>query len=282
MTTAARPNDNSGSHWYTRAGEPCYEVPKKSNPSEMRATTLRDAKELGLLPSVTTILDVLRKPGLENWKIEQAVLSVLTTPRALGEADDAFVERVLHTERQQDAEAQKARDLGSAVHDAMERWFSGRDVPADLRPWIEPAAREVGKFGRYVTAEKILVGEGYAGRTDLILETDAEWLIFDFKSAKRLPDKPWPENQLQLAAYAAAFHRMTSRESVVFDAEQPKRIRVANCFISTTEQGKFVIHEHSEWQRSFNQGFRPLVEVWQWVNNFWPSLDGLWPSLNGR
>ena len=267
--TAARTRSPEGSHWYAKDGTPCYEVPKKSEPGAMRPTTLADARKLDLLPSVTTILRVLHKQGLVDWLVEQSCLAVLTAPRKEGETLDAFVERVLHTERQQDQESQKARDLGTEIHDAMEKAMSGQESPAHLVPWIGPACQAVLKYGRYVTAEKVLVGDGYAGKTDLIQESDTHWFIWDYKTTKKLPNPEkggaWSEHRMQLAAYAAAFWKM------VADKEGGnKPIKTANCYISTVEQGRFVICETPDWQQVFNAGFWPCVELWQFLNSFKP------------
>src|SRR5512139_1672294 len=110
MNTIARTTTPDSSHWYTTDGDPMYEVIAKST-GLPRNTTLADARKLNLLPSVTTILKILHKQALVNWLIEQAVLAAMTTPRLPGEQDDAFIERVLHTERVQDQEAEAARDL---------------------------------------------------------------------------------------------------------------------------------------------------------------------------
>src|SRR5438552_18951743 len=107
MTTAARTYSESSAHWYARDGSPCYEVVGKST-GRLRPTTIRDARENGWLPSTTTILRSLSRPELEAWKLEQAALVVLTTPRREGEELDTFVQRVLHEERQQDQEAAAA------------------------------------------------------------------------------------------------------------------------------------------------------------------------------
>ena len=54
-------------HWYSAAGQACHEVPNKSKPGTSRPTTLRDARTMKLLPSVTTILGLLDKPQLTDW-----------------------------------------------------------------------------------------------------------------------------------------------------------------------------------------------------------------------
>ena len=81
----------------------------------MRKTTLADARKLGLVPSVTTILKVLAAPALESWKIEQACLALLTSPRQADERDDAFVKRILQTDRVQDQEAAAAAERGTEI-----------------------------------------------------------------------------------------------------------------------------------------------------------------------
>ena len=76
-------------HWYQRDGVACHTVP--SLKGEPRPTTLRDARKLGLLPSVTNILGVIAKPELTAWLQEQAVMAALTLPRIAGETEDAFL-----------------------------------------------------------------------------------------------------------------------------------------------------------------------------------------------
>ena len=64
-------------HWYAKDGTPVYEVPRASGEG-MRNTTLRDARKMSLVPSVTTIINIAAKPGLEAWKLNQLLLAALT------------------------------------------------------------------------------------------------------------------------------------------------------------------------------------------------------------
>src|SRR6266704_951400 len=89
-------------HWYGRDGVPMHTVPASSN-GQPRPTNLRDARKLGLLPSVTNILGVIAKPELTAWLQEQAVMAALTLPRIAGETEDAFAKRVV-------ADSQTTRD----------------------------------------------------------------------------------------------------------------------------------------------------------------------------
>jgi len=225
----------------------------------MKVPTLADARKLNLLPSVTTILKVLHKQALVEWMCEQTALAVLTTPRLPSEADDAFVYRVLHTEKQQDQESQLARDRGTEIHAALEAMFVGAPVAPDLLPWVEPVYQAVSKRGELMAVEKCVVGQGYAGKLDLELKaSDGVHWLFDYKTTKKLPPKAaWSDHCLQLSAY---------RDALVCDTD----IRCANVYISTIEPGQFVIHEHQNEAATFEQGFLPLLQHWQWAQGYVP------------
>ena len=91
MEIKERPSESG--HWYTRTGEPMYQV--KSNGGVLRNTTLRDARKYDLVPSVTTILNCAAKPGLEAWKQQQILLASLTLPKRDDDSLDQYDDRVL-------------------------------------------------------------------------------------------------------------------------------------------------------------------------------------------
>ncbi len=256
MNTAAKVHSETGSHWYYPDGKPCYEVPYSDPAKGMRPTTLRDAKKLGLLPSVTTILRILDKPALTAWKQEQAALAVLTSPRASGEEIDAFVKRVLQTDREQDEEASKARELGSEIHDCLEKALNGNGGNKLMEFWSE-AFIAVQGLGRVISTEQIITASGYAGKMDALVENDEMITVLDFKTCKNLPKESYPEARLQLSAYAAA---------LAFTGN--KRIQTCNIYISTTEPGKIISFIHNDWSETFLNGFTPLMQVWKWLNNY--------------
>lgn len=265
MTTVANVKKADSSHWYYTDGRPCYELPKKDGTGN-KTPTLADARKLNLLPSVTTILKVLHKEGLVNWMIEQACLAVLTTPRPAEEPIDAFVERVLKTERVQDQEAKVARDRGTEIHDALESLAKGAPVSDEIALWVRPVWDRVLHLGKPIMAEISLVGTGYAGKTDLLIEAEAshlEWII-DYKTTKKLPEKAsWDEHRLQLAAYAAA--RSLENGNTL--------IKTGNLYISTAEPGKFAFFENPPWPEDYMDGFLPLVKHWQWLKGYRPNQD---------
>lgn len=264
-------------HWYTPQGEPAHWQPKVDG-SGTTPTTIRHARKLGLFPSVTTVLNALDKPALRNWLIRQAVMAVVTAPDVPGENLDAKITRILDTEQQQDQEAQLARDRGKDIHAALEAAFRGQwgAVPAGMMPWILPAYETLSKHGTVLETEFILVGEGYAGQCDLSLQdkqaTQVEILV-DFKSTGNLPKKAsWMEHRLQLAAYARAraLRRWPQLRNCI-DVPM-ETIQTVNCYISTKEQekGQFAIHANPPWKDDYTNGFLPLFQVWQHMNDYRP------------
>lgn len=232
-----------------------------STTGKPRPTNVTDARKLGLLPSVTSITKILEKPALLRWKMEQTVLATLTTPRLLCEQDDAFVERVLNVEKQHEAEAESARNLGTDIHCAIQGMLAAQPVPEELRVYVDAAASELTKLGLMPIAasametEVVAVGDGYAGKIDLRVRRDHLWII-DYKTCKTIPKNSYPENRLQLSAYAAASSN-----------GRPELVRSANIYVSTTEPGKATTLIYENISKSYD-AFKNLLSVWKWLNRF--------------
>lgn len=281
--TVARPPSSKDAHWYSWEGEPKHTIMGKTT-GKPRPTHIGDARKENWVPSVTTILKVLHKEGLQQWLQEQACLAVLTAPRLkikgkdkdgkeveTEEATDAFVYRVLHTEKQQQEETQIARDKGIEIHEGFEWYFSGQAqlIPPELLAWIQPAIDRIIAFGESATSEMVLVGDGYAGRTDLIQNCEGCWRMWDIKSTKTLPDPAkggaYPEHRLQLAAYGRSF-----MDKLLAAGGEHKPLLVGNIYVSSQTPGQFVICEHEDWEGTYEKGFKPLVQHWQWANKYTP------------
>lgn len=218
-------------HWYQRDGVACHTVP--SLKGEPRPTTLRDARKLGLLPSVTNILGVIAKPELTAWLQEQAVMAALTLPRIAGETEDAFAKRVV-------ADSQTTRagaaDFGTGFHHGAERVAQTLEVdpkhPAaewlrHYRVWYQGNALAL----RWT--EKVLIHpEGcYAGTADLLIEHPVHGLtLVDLKTMKMksggpcgrppvmTPYKTWC---YQLAAYRYALGQPVKCMNLVVNSVEP-------------------------------------------------------------
>jgi hypothetical protein len=228
------------SHWYLRDGRPFHEIAKKDG-SGNRPVTLADARKVLALPSVTNVLGVLAKPGLDAWKIEQGILSALTLPRLPGEELGAFAHRVVADMGEQ---VEKAADFGSAIHAACEVYALNKQLPQDIRllsfleswfHWFDSNVERVACIEKvYVHNER-----GYAGRVDMVaLLKGVGWAVVDFKTqkvkrsakgeAKPVFYETWP---LQLAAYRQAIITGGAKDvkglvSVVIDSVQPGPVHV--------------------------------------------------------
>ena len=84
-------NLSEAGHWYDKDGLPTYTI-VGANGKE-RNTTLRDARQWGYVPSVTTIIGVAAKPSLENWKVNQALNSAIHRSKDPGESIEDFTNR---------------------------------------------------------------------------------------------------------------------------------------------------------------------------------------------
>lgn len=213
----------SNAHWYTVAGVAQHTVIGANG--EERSTTLRDARKMNLLPSVTSILNVISKPGLEFWKQEQAILAALTLPRLDGEDTDKFAARVVED---MEAQVEKAASFGTLIHAGIEdinSRGSAASFPPEIERWMDSyAAWRNASLIRYLGSEEVAVGDGYAGRYDLLAEHAEHGVcLIDFKTQNMKGGKPnfydaWCS---QLAAYRKALGRTCHCLSVVLDSNQP-------------------------------------------------------------
>ena len=70
-------------HWYcAKTGEPRYTVIGKNG--KERNTTIRDARDGSLYPSVTTINGMLSKAGLNTWLQTEAIKAAIEYPSDVG------------------------------------------------------------------------------------------------------------------------------------------------------------------------------------------------------
>jgi len=198
-------------HWYDASGKPAYTTMGKNG--KERNTTVKDAREHGYLPSVTTIIGCAAKPGLDVWKQQQAILAALTLPRIDGETEEDWLSRVVSDSKQT---AKQAAERGTLVHGVIEAFYDGVYMPE-----VPVYVREVEKiiiehFGEQLwVPEKSFANNGYGGKCDLI---SSAGFVIDFKTTEKDLDKLdyYFEHQMQLAAYRSGFGMPSARCAIVY------------------------------------------------------------------
>jgi hypothetical protein len=209
----AQVHASEAQHWYTKDGAPAYEVPAKDG--SMRPTTLRDARKLGLLPSVTSIIKCAAAPGLQLWMQKQVMLAALTLPRQDGESEDDYLQRILRDSKEQ---ARKAAERGTAIHAAIQGNYEGQPPHEEYWEHVYGAVQTVGQWldGIRWTAERSFASAlGYGGKVDL----SSSIAVLDFKTKEFGPDddlKTWDEHAMQLAAYRHGLEMPQARCAIVY------------------------------------------------------------------
>jgi hypothetical protein len=221
-----------------------------------RPTTLRDARKHGFLPSVTTILGMMAKPGLEAWKMNQMMMAALTLPRADGEPEDQFIARIQKDSKEQ---AKQAAERGTAIHESLEKFYSGvmTSEHAKHQVGVDQAIKEAFGSPQWHTETSFATKYGYGGKLDLYSK-DGEGFVLDFKT-KEFKDGGdivlYDELPMQLVAYARGL-------------EIPNA-RCANVFVSVTQPGLVWVNE---WSRE------ELDRAWKMFDAlliFWYAKTGL-------
>lgn len=241
-------------HWYRKDGTPCHFI-------DGRDTTLRDARKLGLVPSVTEVLQLISRPGLERWKREQAVLSALTLPRLPDEASGALLARI-----DQDAsrQAQEAADEGTAIHDAIEASFAAKPYPERYRPHVGAVYRMLEDnypdVTDWVAEARFAHPSGFGGKVDI--HSPSARIVGDYKGKDLAPDDDRQlayDQHWQLGGYAIGLGWAESG------------IRGFNIFVSRSHPGHARFHEWTS--AKMLQGmnvFRDTLSLWRSMKDYRP------------
>ena len=222
MTSPSSYASESG-HWYDRNGEPQYTI-IGANKKE-RPTTLRDARKLDLVPSVTTIIRMAAAPGLERWKAEQVLMAALTLPRVKQEPESTWIKKVWDDSKMQ---ARLAAERGTAIHAAIEKAHRHEAFEPELTPFVAATLDTVeARFpGVSWSSEKSFAHpSGYGGKIDL----HSKDIVGDYKTKDGDLEsvKVYDEHFMQIAAYAHGLGMSKAVGFIVFVSRQlPARARL--------------------------------------------------------
>lgn len=253
MTTEIKKDfATEGGHWYdAKTGEPRYSIIGKNG--KERNTTLRDARTLGLVPSVTTITKILEKPALGAWLQKQVLMAALTLTRKADESDEAWIDRIMEDSQ---AQSKSARDKGTLIHGAIERHAQGKMVEPEHFDIVNRVEIEMEKLSldlKSGLSEKSFAhADGYGGKVDW----HSTAAVVDYKTKDKIEDGKtlaYDEHVMQLAAYAEGLGIVAPR--------------CVNVFVGVTD-GKVVCVEHDA--AAIGRGlrmFKLALAIWKEKNN---------------
>jgi len=273
---------DESAHWYYPDGRPCHEVPRAKegpNGEKMRSTTLADARKLGLIPSVTTILNLHSKEQLTTWKVEQAIKACMRLREKPGESPEDFIRRV---EAESVVQVRDAADFGNLMHAAVEDYATEENFVCKSPLIFEHFERWAGWWDRNVLeayyCEKVVIGAGYAGRLDLKLRLkDLGVRICDVKTraSKPAPTKKEPDRR-QLAVYDDDGLQLSAYERADADAcEQNGTPRATGCLsliIDREMPSAPYVHEWSaEEMNRYFKAFAGFTQAWAQLKKYSPT-----------
>lgn len=211
-------------HWYNQNGEPAYTIIGKNG--EERNTTLRDAKKLNLVPSVTTILGEANKPALNNWKENQVLMSALTLPLIAGESETDWIARIKLDAKEH---AKNAAEKGTMVHAWIQQGFEGvKHNNEEAFTYFRNASLEL--FAKtdmslaHIVCEKSFCNNGHGGKVDL---HTPQYVIDTKTKDSDLKDiKTYDDHAMQLSAYRDGLCYPDAKCGILFVSTLDKSARL--------------------------------------------------------
>lgn len=247
-------------HFYTKDGESAHDIVGANG--KLRPTTIRDARKLGLVPSVSTVKDLGCGMGLVQWMINLALDSALAHPYHPEEyTKDAWKEIVL---KQYSKEKGMAAQRGTEIHDLLDQHLSNpkkkcnkdREYIMPVLEWLHENFHGV----QWVSEKSFVHPTGFGGRVDLHSVTDNIVLDFKTKDKTELNDKmQYDDHKIQLSAY---------QEGLGLPAETKRY----NLFVSVNENTPGLCHlvEATEHDRYY-EIFQAMLTLWKLRNKYDPA-----------
>ncbi len=199
-----------------------------------------------LFPSVTSVLNVLDKPGLKYWAVKQTLLStadeLAASQAEAGERPltaDEIRQRVMQCQGADRVALQKAGDFGTRAHDAIDQLIAGSRgedlcIDADIKQtvknfwdwWVESGVTLDPRGDTMVHSPRY----GYAGALDALgLTRDGKLMVCDWKTSNAV----YESHVMQVAAYAKAVE-----ENLLAAGCSPEEAKVHRACVVRFEKGK--------------------------------------------
>ena len=254
-----------GEHYYGKGGEERYDA------------GMREVRKEHLLPSVTTILNIKNKPGLQFWKQNKIYDAMYDwscdyvgdcAPLYNMTADRAEVVKTVKAALK--VEMNKSAEAGAEIHRWVEAWTKGEgdafdEVPPELsvalhnffyQNKIEPIDVEH-SFANYDL--------GYGGKIDLDCEMDGKFTIIDWKTKDtkgKTKTQLFSEVPMQLAACANGVWKPDAQlATVIISRDEPGRIDPPQIWKNNEKHYK---------------AFQSALNLWCHEKNYNPWTGGKW------
>jgi len=197
-------------------------------------------------PHVTSILSILRKPGLENWyKTNSAEFC--------------------------NAESEKGKTIGTLIHKVIQNHIEKEKIEFETEypDEVNNALKSFFKFKKehpefeLKKAELSIVNEKYryCGHLDCLAKEKNKPVILDYKTGKaKENDSPiiYPESIYQISAYVKAYNNINLKGNV-------DRAYILSLAKDKIAYGLLLISKEVL-DEVFNEVFLPCLKIWQYQN----------------
>lgn len=256
------------SHFYDLQGNTAYEV-ERSDGKGLRPTTIADARKLNLVPSVTTVMNIAAKPGLEIWKTKEVLKAAYKNRNTEPEYNPLVFNCLSYKEQQAALESmwsamilkeskqigEETAKRGTEIHNKLEEAFL-QGVWED-EDYVTPAIEILEQnpeidLSTAIPERSFAHPDGFGGKVDL----SGKNFIVDFKTKnKEVVDKKCvtDEHCMQIAAYRKGLDL--------------KNAKCYNLYISAIKPGQVYLHEYTEKEvQRGEEMFNTLLKFWQLSN----------------
>ena len=230
--------------------------------------------KMKLLPSVTSVLNMVNKPGLNYWAVNITLKALENIYSEMSEQRNDKLVVMGKTEMQKTLQRSKntqkdflqaAADLGTRTHDTIDRIIRG---DTDGLVVDEDCRQGVKNFWDWWSTSGFVLDPrgdsmvyslkyGFAGAADAIgLNDQGDLVVLDFKTSGAVYDT----HGIQAAAYAKALE-----EQLIGNGVLPEQARVKEAYIVRIEKHKpgYEVKRVNNIDESFN-AFKAALYLWHY------------------
>lgn len=193
-------------HYYDSSGNPAYEIVGKNG--KKRTPYVKEAKELGLVPGVTSISGQLANEAIVQWSTSTVINICMHSPFCeMGASTTEWITSIKNKFRE---EKDRITGQGHVIHDALEKYYKTGKLVDKTKEFVVPVIEIIERTWPMLQrtdwqAERSFNYDGlYGGKVDLSTEHE-KGIILDFKT-KDTDDvvkyKAYESHKQQLIAYA--------------------------------------------------------------------------------